>query len=277
MNPINDHCSQRVASRGRPRNLRARGDEETVDDRSGQAARVWEGDVASRNRVVQENLGLVIQVARQFVRRGLSLDDLIAEGNLGLIRAAELYDPGHGTRFSTYAVFFIREAIQSALAKMATTIRLPVNLSRLLERWRRTERKLWHDHGRPPTFEEVATTMGLDGAAQRLIEKAQRVAHIQQPQTAAWPVRWLDGRTFDGGGPPEESLVAVEEREWVSRRIERLGETERAVIVLRFGLAGESPKSLEQIRDRLGITKAAVEKLTSAAIRKLGRRSEACA
>jgi RNA polymerase primary sigma factor len=275
MNPTNERCSRRGASRGRPRNRGAPGDGETVDDRRGGATRLLEGDVASRNRVVQENLGLVIPVARQFVRRGLTLDDLIAEGNLGLIRAAELYDPGHGTRFSTYAVFFIREAIQSALANMATTIRLPVNLSRLLERWRRTERKLWNFHGRPPTFEEVATSMGLNGAAQRLIEKAQRAARIQQPQTAAWPAHSLDGRTFDGGALPEESLAAVEEREWVSRRMERLDATERAVIVLRFGLAGESPMSLEQIRDRLGITKAAVEKLTSAAIRKLGRRSDA--
>ena len=92
-------------------------------------------DVESRNWVVQANLGLVYRVARQFLRRGLTIDDLVGEGNLGLIRAAQQYDPSQGTRFSTYATYWIRDAIQSALANTAATIRLPMNVSKLLGRW----------------------------------------------------------------------------------------------------------------------------------------------
>jgi RNA polymerase sigma factor (sigma-70 family) len=229
------------------------------------------GDVESRNLVVQENLGLVRRVARHYANRGLTLEDLIAEGNLGLIRAAELYDASLGTRFSTYAVFYIRDAIQSALANTGTTIRLPINVSRLLERWRRTERRLWHVHGHRPTFEDVATAMGLDRPTQRLIDKAHRVACLHENETAVRVGHWLEGRASDGGAPPYESLAAEEEQESVSRRLEGLEAKERTAIVLRYGLGGEPPLSLEQIRDRLGITKAAVAKLVSKAIRKLGR------
>ena len=119
-------------------------------------------DVESRNRVVQANLGLVYRVARQFLGRGLTIDDLVGEGNLGLIRAAQQYDPSQGTRFSTYATYWIREAIQSALANTAATIRLPMNVSKLLGRWERTEKVLYLRRGYPPTFEDVANAMGLD-------------------------------------------------------------------------------------------------------------------
>jgi RNA polymerase primary sigma factor len=233
-------------------------------------------DVESRNRVVQENLGLVFRVARQYANRGLTFEDLVAEGNLGLIRAAEHYDPGYGTRFSTYAVFFIKDSIQSALANTATTIRVPMSVSRLLGRWRRTERKLWHVRGRRPTFEDVANAMGLDQSTRRLIDRAQRVACIRRPHEGSRAGHGLEWCIRDGETLPEESLAAREEQQSVSRRLERLGPTERAVIVLRYGLGGEPPMSLEQIRDRLGITRAAVVKLASSAIRELGRHGKAC-
>ena len=133
------------------------------------------GDVESRNRLVQANLGLVYHVARQYLHRGLTLEDLVGEGNLGLIRAAQQYDPAVGTQFSTYATYWIREAIQSALANTVGTIRLPMNISKLLCRWRRTEKRLLQAQGHPPTFEEVASSMGLDRTTQRLIDKAHRV------------------------------------------------------------------------------------------------------
>ncbi len=232
-------------------------------------------DVESRNRVVQENLGLVVQVARQYANRGLTGEDLVAEGNLGLIRAAEHFDPCFGTRFSTYAVFYIREAIQSALANTATTIRLPVNVCRLLDRWRRTERRLWHVQGHRPTFEEVAAAMGMDEPTQRLVDRARRVVGIPK-QAAAFQVHHgLEECSLEAGAPPDESLA--DEDEWASlaRRLERLDPHERAVINLRFGLGGETPRSFEQIRDRLGMTRARVVSLVASAIRKLGRSGKA--
>jgi RNA polymerase sigma factor (sigma-70 family) len=125
-------------------------------------------DVETRNRLVQENMGLVHEVARQFVNRGLSMEDLIGEGNLGLIRAAQTFDSSVGVRFGTYAFHLIREAIRTAVAQSSGTIRLPMNVCRLLGRWRKTERQLKNLRGHRPTFEEVAAAMGLDRPTQRL-------------------------------------------------------------------------------------------------------------
>ena len=158
------------ASCGRADRDRARG---TVDTpRRSESIGVGH-DVEMRNRVVQANLGLVHQVARRYVNRGLTMEDLVGEGNLGLIRAAQAYDPSQGTRFSTYAYYWIREAIQSALASSVGTIRLPMNISRLLGRWRRTEKALCQLNGHPPTFEEVAAAMDLDRPTQRLVAQAR--------------------------------------------------------------------------------------------------------
>jgi RNA polymerase primary sigma factor len=227
------------------------------------------GDIETRNRVVQENLGLVFPVARQYVNRGLTLEDLVAEGNLGLIRAAESYDARFGTRFSTYAVFHIKDAIQSALARTGTTIRLPMNVARLLERWRRAERSLCDLRGHRPSAEEVAGAMGLDEPSRRLVEQAQRVVRVQMQHALSDTRFRLEWRTTDCGARPDEALAAEEERQYLARRVERLEPQQRAIIRLKYGLGGEPPLSVEQIRERLGLTKAAVEKLVAIAIRRL--------
>jgi RNA polymerase primary sigma factor len=226
-----------------------------------------------RNQLVQENLGLVRRVARQFVNRGLTFEDLVGEGNLGLIRAAQEYDASLGTRFSTYADYWIRDAIQSALANAVGTIRLPMNIAKLLDRWRRTEKVLSQRQGHPPTFEEVAAALDLDPPTQRLIDKARRVARVQK-ETAfrpGGPSRTL--LMMDAGTTAEETLADREERESVSRRLERLEGTERMIVFLRYGLSGEPPMSFEKIAGRLGMTATEVQKVFSIAMRKLGRPS----
>jgi RNA polymerase primary sigma factor len=233
------------------------------------AAGVGDGDVESRNRIVQQNMRLVFRVARQYVNRGLTLEDLIGEGNLGLIRAAQEFNPSLGTRFSTYATYWIREAILSALANTAGTIRLPTHISKMLGRWRRIEKALCHVHGHPPTFEEVASAMGLDRPKQRLMAQVHRVARIQKDESEDGGSRslWM----LAGCGPPEDSLVAEEEQAGVSRRLEGLGASERTMVVLRYGLAGEPPMSFEEIGSRLGLTAAVVQRRITLAMQKLGR------
>jgi RNA polymerase primary sigma factor len=232
-------------------------------------------DIQSRNQLVQANLDLVRQVARQYLNRGLTVDDLIGEGNLGLIRAAQHYDPTLGTRFSTYASYWIRDAILRGLANTAATIRVPTYISKLLTRWRRTERALGHLHGHAPTFEEVAAAMNLDEATQQLIARAHCVTRLQEQtpdgSEAASPALLMR----DEGITAEDRLTAHEEKERVSRRLAGLEGPERAVVVFRFGLSGEPPMSFEQISDRVGITMAAVQKIASTALRKLGRLREA--
>ena len=172
----------------------------------------------------------------------------MGEGNLGLIRAAQQYDPAVGTQFSTYATYWIREAIQSALANTVGTIRLPMNISKLLGRWRRTEKRLLQAQGHPPTFEEVASSMGLDRTTQRLIDKAHRVARLlkETAHREEGPSRTL--LMLDEGISAEELLSAQEEQATVARRLERLGGMERAVVSLRFGLSGERPDDLRPDR-----------------------------
>jgi RNA polymerase primary sigma factor len=249
-----------------------------IQDRAGEtcgecqrlATGVGDGDVEARNQIVQQHLRLVFRVARQYVNRGLTLEDLIGEGNLGLIRAAQEYNPSLGTRFSTYATYWIREAILSALANTAGTIRLPTHISKMLGRWRRIEKDLFRVHGHRPTFEEVASAMGLDRPKQRLMAQVHRVARIQKDEDED-----VDGGSrsllmLEGCGPPEDSLVAEEEQAGVSRRLECLGATERTMVVLRYGLAGEPPMSFEEIGGRLGLTAAVVQRRITWAMQKLG-------
>ena len=129
------------------------------------------GDRAARNRMVQAYLGLVVVIARGFKGRGLALDDLVGEGNLGLIRAAERFDPDFGTRFSTYASYWIREAIQDALTNRTATIRLPAHMVKLLARWRRAERTLAREGDHTPDFEEVAGLLGLSERSKSSLSK----------------------------------------------------------------------------------------------------------
>ena len=125
------------------------------------AARIANGDREARNRLVQANLGLVGTIAREFLGRGLAFEDLVAEGNLGLIRAAEEFDPRFGTRFSTYAAYWIRQAIRHALINTTSTIRLPAHMVGLLTKWRRAERALSREAGRAASFDEIASSLQL--------------------------------------------------------------------------------------------------------------------
>src|SRR5207253_3748621 len=119
------------------------------------------GDLDARARMIRCNLRLVVKIARDFAGRGIVLDDLIGEGNLGLIRAAEEFDPRFGTRFSTYASYWIKQSIRQALINTTATIRLPAHMIGLLTRWRRAERALGREAGRAPTFDEVASHLHL--------------------------------------------------------------------------------------------------------------------
>ena len=126
--------------------------------RNGSSPRPSPGATGMRGRLIQANLRLVVKIARDYAGRGMGLEDLIGEGNLGLIRAAEEYDPRFGTRFSTYASYWIKQAIRHALINTTTTIRLPAHMYGLLTRWRRAERSLCRERGSAPSFEEVRPT-----------------------------------------------------------------------------------------------------------------------
>ncbi|MHB1560819.1 MAG: sigma-70 family RNA polymerase sigma factor [Isosphaeraceae bacterium] len=236
--------------------------------------RIAAGDVAARNIVVKAYMHLVKRIAVMYVNRGLTLEDLIGEGNLGLIRAAQGFDPAHGTAFNTYATYWIKEAIVTALTRSAATIRLPGHVSRLLARWRRAEGKLTRSGGEPPTFDEVAAALGLDPSERMQMSRLQRTGRMKVG--SLYDRLASDGHSTLAGRTRHEAwLEDQDEQALVLGRLERLGGLERHAVVLRFGLAGESPKSYTDIGTRLGVTKDAVRKMTLDALEKLSRASSA--
>jgi RNA polymerase primary sigma factor len=234
------------------------------------AARVARGDHQARNHMVQANLGLVHAIAKEFRGRGLEADDLIGEGNLGLIRAAEEFDPGFGTRFSTYAAYWIKEAIHHALMNTTATIRLPAWMVGLLTRWRRAERALGRELGRTPGFDELATSLGLSDRQRTMVARALDAVRLR-----------LEGSYADGAGerilaraadrhPVDEQAEAEEDRALLRSRMGRLDERERLIVSSRYGLEGDPPLTFKQIGRRLGITRKWVRKLEIRALCKLG-------
>src|SRR6187397_2175208 len=152
---------------------------------------IEEGDSEARDRMVRANLRLVVNIARSYTGKGLALQDLIEEGNLGLLRAVEGFDPSMNTRFSTYASYWIKQSIKRALVNTAKTIRIPAYMVELLAKWRRATNKLSDELGRPPTHEEVAKYLGLPKKKLNIIKKAIRVANAgsqaDQPD-AGWSI-----------------------------------------------------------------------------------------
>jgi RNA polymerase primary sigma factor len=234
------------------------------------AARVARGDHQARNRMVQANLSLVGTIAREFRHRGLSLDDLIGEGNLGLIRAAEEFDPRFGTRFSTYAAYWIKEAIHHALINTTATIRLPARMVGLLARWRRVERTLGLQLGRTPSFDEIASSLGLSEVQKGLVARALDAGRLRPEgsyvdQTSA--PYFAD--VADRHDRADDLVEAEDERAVARRLIDRLDARERTIVALRYGLDGEILKRVE-IGRRLGVTREWVRQLEARALRKLG-------
>ena len=143
------------------------------------AEAIARGDHDARSKMIEANLRLVVKIARDYLGRGMLIDDLIGEGNLGLIRAAEEFDPRFGTRFSTYASYWIKQAIRHALINTTTTIRLPAHMFGLLTKWRRAERLLCRERGCAPSFDEVAAHLGLTENQKSLVAKARRATSAQ--------------------------------------------------------------------------------------------------
>ncbi len=233
------------------------------------AARIAAGDVAAQELARPAHLHLVKRIAALYLHRGLSHDDLVGEGNLGLIRAAQDYDPEQGTAFNTYATYWIKDAIISALRRTAQTIRLPAQVTKLVSRWKRVKHDLARAGGHTPSFDEVASAMGLDPFERDLMARAQLASSLRLGCLSTQHFTSRGGCLPTGRYRPDELIEDAEEQAVVFGRLECLGGLERHAVTLRFGLEGEPPRSFTDISDRLGVTRDAVRKLTTGAIRKL--------
>ena len=234
------------------------------------AEAIAKGDRDARARMIQANLRLVVKIARDYMGRGLILDDLIGEGNLGLIRAAEEFDPRFGTRFSTYASYWIKQAIRHALINTTLTIRLPAHMVGLLTKWRRTERALTRELDHSPSPEQVAVRLGLTDLQRALVEKARRASQLRLENGGGDEgAGWSPDESTDTRDTPDAVVEADDERQNLLRRLERLDQRERAILALRFGLEGELPMTLKEVGRRLGVTREWVRKIELRAVRKL--------
>jgi RNA polymerase primary sigma factor len=234
------------------------------------AHRIEDGDSEARDHLVRANLRLVVNIARSYQGKGLALQDLIAEGNLGLLRAVEGYDPSMNTRFSTYASFWIKQSMKRAVVNTAKTVRLPAYMVQLLTEWRRAAARLQEELGRTPTEDEIATRMKLPKKKLSIIKKAIRIYNAN-PQNEGEDTGWsIDDLAMDGvGHAPEAHMTRTDDMTQVLHLLEALEEREAKVLRLRFGLESDEPMTLKEIGECLDLTRERVRQIEREALSKL--------
>jgi RNA polymerase primary sigma factor len=234
------------------------------------ALQIKRGDQRARTEMVIANLRLVVKMARDYANLGLPLLDLISEGNIGLMKAVERFDPSKGSKLSTYASWWIRQSIKRALANQTKTIRLPIHLVEKIGKIRRVSSQMTEELGREPTDEELAEEIGLSSSKITALRcAALRPASLDEPIQDGESFQYGDIVSDEESDNPFETLRDKDLLGEIEDALEVLDHRERIIINLRFGLDGQDPKTLEEIGEDLGVTRERIRQLQNVALSRL--------
>jgi RNA polymerase primary sigma factor len=242
----------------------------TPDQEISLAARIERGDMAAKQHMIEANLRLVVSIAKGYMGRGLSFLDLIQEGSLGLIRAVEKFDYRRGYKLSTYATWWIRQAVTRAIADKARTIRIPVHMAERVTKLGHVERQLVQQLGREPTGEELAAALDRPVREVRELKRiAQSPISLERPIGDGEDAELGDLIEDEGSASPLDQTFDNVRRETLIRVLAALGERERGVLVMRYGLDDDEPRTLEEVGHAFGVTRERIRQIETQTLRKL--------
>jgi len=224
-------------------------------------------DPVARERMIRANLRLVISIAKKFAHRGLSLLDLIEEGNLGLLKAIEKFDPERGVKFGTYGTWWIKQSIQRAIMDTAPTVRIPTYMVEMIHKWKRASLKLTQKLGRKPYPAEIAKAMKLTGPAGEAIRQAINTSYSSQ-QPLSLDLLWK--AIHDSPDEPSWMPDIPEDTSWLIKRyLENVDGREAEILKMRYGLGGEPPLTLREVGERMGVTRERIRQIEKSALKKI--------